>query len=79
MIGIVIPGSPIVTVGPIATSNLVTDVNNPKNVNNISMFLTDRILDDCGAALYYSVSPFQTQQFIGYVCNQRPSDIFYTG
>ena len=79
MIGVVIPGSPIITGGPLATSNLVVDVNNPKNVNNISMFLTDRIPDDCGAALYYSVPPYQTQQFIGCVCNQRPSDIFYTG
>ena len=79
MIGVVIPGSPIITGGPLTTSNLVVDVNNPKNVNNISMFLTDRIPDDCGAALYYSVPPFQTQQFIGCVCNQRPSDVFYTG
>ena len=79
MIGVVIPGSPIVTGGPLTSSNLVVDVNNPKNVNNISMFLTDRIPDDCGASLYYSVPPFQTQQFIGCVCNARPSDIFYTG
>jgi hypothetical protein len=43
------------------------------------MFITDRIPDDCGAALYYSVPPYQTQQFIGCVCNQRPSDVFYTG
>ena len=79
MIGIVIPGYPIITGGPIATSNVVADVNNPKCVNNISMFITDRIPDDCGAALYYSVPPYQTQQFIGCVCNQRPSDVFYTG
>ena len=79
MIGIVIPGFPIITGGPIVSSNVVSDVNNPKNINNISMFLTDRIPDDCGAALYYSVPPYKTQQFIGCVCNQRPSDVFYTG
>ena len=79
MIGIVIPGFPIITGGPIRTSNVVADVNNPKNINNISMFLTEPIPDDCGAALYYSVPPYQTQQFLGCVCNQRPSDVFYTG
>ena len=79
MIGIIIPGLPIITGGPINTTNVVSDVNNPKNINNISMFLAQPIPDDCGAALYYSVPPYQTQQFIGCICNQRPSDVFYTG
>ena len=79
MIGIIIPGLPIITGGPINTTNVVSDVNNPKNVNNISMFLAQPIPDECGAALYYSVPPYQTQQFIGCICNQRPSDVFYTG
>ena len=79
MIGIIIPGLPIITGGPINTTNVVSDVNNPKNVNNISMFLAQPIPDDCGAALYYSVPPYQTQQFIGCISNQRPSDVFYTG
>ena len=43
------------------------------------MFLAQPIPDDCGAALYYSVPPYQTQQFIGCISNQRPSDVFYTG
>ena len=64
MIGIAIPGSPLITGGPLTTSNVIVDVNNPKNVNNISMFLIDKLPNDCGAALYYSVPPFQTQQFI---------------
>ena len=78
MIGIIIPGSPIITGGPIETTNVVVDVNNPKTVNNITMFLTQPIPNDCGAALYYSVPPYQTQQFLGCICNQRPSDTFYT-
>ena len=79
MIGIIIPGYPIITGGPITTRNVISDVNNPKNINNISMFLTQPIPNDCGAALYYSVPPYQTQQFLGCICNQRPSDTFYTG
>ena len=79
MIGIIIPGLPIITGGPITTTNVIADVNNPKNVNNISMFLAQPIPDDFGAALYYSVPPYQTQQFIGCICNQRPSDVFNTG
>ena len=79
MIGIIFPGYPIITGGPITTTNIVSDVNNPKNINNISMFLTQPIPNDYGAALYYSVPPYQTQQFLGCICNQRPSDTFYTG
>lgn len=79
MLGILVPGSPIITGGPIVSNNVVVDINNPKTVNSISMFLTDKIPDDCGVSLYYSVPPYTSQQFIGCVCNQRPSDTFNTG
>ena len=58
------------------TTNVVVDINNPKDINNISMFLTEPIFNDCGAALYYSTPPFQTAQFLGYVCNNIPSNTF---
>ena len=74
MIGVVIPGFPIITGGPLTSSNLIVDVNNPKNVNNISI---DRIPDDCGASLYYSVPPFQIQQFIGCICSLDPNVNMY--
>ena len=79
MIGILIPGVPLITGGPIQTNNVLADVNNPKNVNTITLFLTEMIPDDCGVALYYSVPPYESQKFIGCVCNQRPSDTFNTG
>ena len=79
MIGLLIPGFPIIIRGPIMTTNVVVDINNPKNINNISMFLTEPIFNDYGAALYYSTPPFQTAQFLGYVCNNIPSNTFYTG
>ena len=37
---------------------------NPKNVNTITLFLTEMIPEDCGVALYYSVPPFNSKQFI---------------
>lgn len=79
MIGVVVPGSPVITGGPINNNMVVVDVANPKQVNNISLFLTEQLPDDSGAAMYYSVPPFETLQFIGCVCNPRPSDVFYTG
>ena len=79
MIGIIIPGSPTIIGGPITLRNIVADINNPKYINNISMFLTGPIPNDCAAALYYSIPPYQTQQFLGCIFNERPSDIFYTG
>jgi hypothetical protein len=79
MIGVVIPGVPLITGGPLTNNNVVIDVNNPKTVNNITLFQTEALPDDCGAALYYSVPPYESLQFIGCVCNIRPSDVFYTG
>lgn len=79
MIGIVIPGVPIISGGPITNNSVVVDVNNPKTVNNISLFQTEALPNDCGAALYFSVPPYEAIQFIGCVCNVRPSDVFYTG
>lgn len=32
-----------------------------------------------GAALYFTMPPYQNLQFIGAVANSRPSDIFSTG
>ena len=79
MIGVVIPGSPLITGGPITSNMVVIDVNNPKLINNITLFLTEPIPDEAAAAMYFSVPPFETLQFIGCVGNIRPSDIFYTG
>ena len=79
MIGVVIPGVPLITGGPLTNNSVVIDVNNPKSVNNITLFQTEALPDDCGAALYYSVPPYESLQFIGCVCNIRPSDVFYTG
>ncbi len=79
MIGLIIPGSPIITGGPITVNMVVIDVLNPKLINNVSLFLTEQIPEDSAAALYYSIPPFENLQFIGCVANFRPSDIFYTG
>jgi len=79
MIGIVIPGSPLITGGPLTTNMVVIDVMNPKLINNVTLFLTEQIPDEFAAAMYYSVPPFESLQFIGCVANMRPSDVFYTG
>ena len=79
MIGIVIPGLPIITGGPITANTVVSDVNNPGTINNITLFQTDMLPNDCGAALYFSVPPYESLQFIGCISNGRPSDVFYTG
>ena len=79
MIGVVIPGSPIITGGPITNTNVAIDVNNPNNINNITLFQTEMLPEGTGAAIYYSTPPYESLQFIGCVCNVRPSDVFYTG
>lgn len=87
MIGIVVPGVPLMTGGPITSNMVVLDVFEPKNVNNIGLYLIEPIPEDCGCGLYFSIPPFETLQFIGCVANPRPrynydgkvSDIFYTG
>ena len=46
MIGIVIPGLPIITGGPITSNTVVSDVNNPGTINNITLFQTDMLPND---------------------------------
>ena len=79
MIGVVIPGQPVITGGPIFNNNIVLDIWNPKLINNISVFLTEQIPDDSCASLYFSTPPYENLQFLGCVANARPSDILYTG
>lgn len=79
MIGLVIPGQQVISCGSIYNSNFVLDIWNPKLINNITLFLTEQIPDDCCASLYFSIPPYENIQFIGCVANLRPSDIFYTG
>ena len=79
MIGIIIPGVTIINSGPITQNMTVLDVNEPKNINNVGLFLQEAIPEGYGAAMYFSVHPFTEAQFIGCVANQRPTDIFYTG
>jgi hypothetical protein len=67
------------TGGPITTNMVVFDITNPKNINNVSVFLNEPLPNDFGAGLYFSCPPYETLQFIGCVGNMRPSDIFYTG
>lgn len=76
MIGVLIPGSPIITRDQLST-NFEVDVKDIKNIDTIGIFLTKSIPDDCGAAIYYSIPSSQTQNFIGYICNKNPSDIFF--
>ncbi len=79
MIGLVIPGVPLITCGPITQNMAIVDVYDPKNISNISLFLQELIPEGYGAALYFSIPPFSDAQFIGCIANQRPSDVFYTG
>jgi hypothetical protein len=79
MIGIIIPGNPVTRGGPITSNMVIFDVVEPKNINNIGLFLEEPIPDGYGASMYFSVSPFTDSQFLGCVANQRPSDVFYTG
>ena len=79
MIGVIIPGSPIITGGPLTSTNVAIDIQNPRIINNITLFQTEALPDGTGAAIYYSTPPYESLQFIGCVCNIRPSDVFYTG
>ena len=79
MIGIIIPGLNAINGGPITKNMIVLDVIDPKNINNIGLFLQEAIPEGYGAAMYFSTPPYENLQFIGCVANQRTSDIFYTG
>jgi hypothetical protein len=72
MIGVLVPGTPLMTGGPITSNMVVLDIMNPKNVNNVSIFLNEPVPEEFGAGVYFSSPPFETLQFIGCVGNVRP-------
>jgi len=72
MIGLLVPGCGIIKGGQILSEIFVIDVNEPKNINDIGLFLNEPVPDGFGAALYYSCPPYETTQFIGAVANERP-------
>ena len=39
MIGVIIPGSPLITGGPLPQNNLIVDVNDPKNVKTLKSLI----------------------------------------
>ena len=72
MIGVVIPGTTILTGGPITSNVVVLDINEPKTVNNLALFLQEPLPNDYGAGLYFACPPYESMQFIGCVANSRP-------
>jgi len=78
MLGVLVPGNPIMEIAITGEFSLF-EINDPKRINNIGLFLIKPIPDDLGAALFFSVSPYESKEFIGCVANIRPSDTFYTG
>ena len=50
-----------------------TDIANPGAVNAIGLILPEPLpSDEHAAALYFTLPPYQTSQFIGAVANERP-------
>ena len=78
MIGVLIPGNKILEIEITGEFSLF-EINDPKRINNIGLYLMKQIPDDLGAALFFSVPPYESKEFIGCVANVRPSDSFYTG
>jgi len=72
MIGVLVPGCGIIGGGPITQDVFVIDINEPRNINDIGVFINEALPDGFGAAMYYSSPPYETTQFIGCVANERP-------
>jgi len=45
------------------------DVANPKEIANVSLFLTEQIPPGFAISLYYSLPPYCTMQYLGAVAN----------
>ncbi|MCQ2821416.1 MAG: DUF775 domain-containing protein [archaeon] len=79
MIGVIIPGTPLLTGGPVTSGSLILEVSHPKEVNNISFFLMEDLPDiNSCVSLYYSIPPYDDIIYMGLVCNTKLSDVFQT-
>lgn len=76
---LVVPGQPIITNFECTNGIFHIDVENPKKIANICLFLTDRIPENYVIAIYFSLPPYNEMQYIGAIANEKPSDHFSTG
>ena len=72
MIGVLVPGCGIITSQSLTQEVFIVDINQPKNINDIGLFISSALPEGYGAAMYYSCPPYETTQFIGAVANERP-------
>jgi hypothetical protein len=77
--GLLVPGQPIITNFEETNGIYHVDIVNPREVANISLFLTQPIPQNYAVALYFSLPPYNNMQFLGAVANEKSSDTFSTG
>lgn len=76
---LVVPGMPLITNFECTNGIYHIDLDNPKQIANICLFLTDRIPDNYAITLYFSLPPYNEMQYLGAIANEKPSDNFTTG
>ncbi len=76
---LLVPGQPIFTNFDLTSGIYHIDLPNPKEIANVSLFITQPLPDNVAVSLYLSIPPYNEMQYLGAVANERPSDNFSTG
>lgn len=76
---LLVPGQPVIANFEQTSDIYHTDLPSPRSIANISLFLTSPIPEGFAIALYYSLPPYNSMEFLGAVANARSSDTFSTG
>jgi hypothetical protein len=67
--GLLVPGQPIITNFQETNGIYHIDIENPREIANISLFLTSQIPQNYAITLYFSIPPYENMQYIGAVAN----------
>jgi hypothetical protein len=76
--GVVIPGRPVITnLQALALDKYILPIENISDVVHICCFLTNAppLLENLGAAIYFSVQPFEEWKYSGYISSSKPSTL----
>jgi hypothetical protein len=73
MIGVVVPGRPVMSPTQIAPDRFMLEVDRAGYVSFVTFFLTMPLPDTLAATVSVSLPPFTTYTFVGHIDNKNPS------
>lgn len=77
MISLLIPGYALTKCGPLTEKAIIVDItDNAREIHTIGIFLNEKLPDDVGIGLFYSIFPYKNLLYLGAISNEFPRYCF---